>query len=415
PGPIVAGDLFYPIQPATSGSIFISATVARDAASTWTAFGLRPDAAEGTAAGGVDFGRNTAATGFALFDYMDHKGASSGTARKPASGSGYPLTAGTYRIIGEVDYTGKTLRAWMWDGTTASLQFASPLVTESFTTGFTNTNSLHLRLGSGVATTWTDVKVRRVATSGEREALFNSLVSPASPATIAATDADGGETGDTTLEFTVTRTGDLSQPLTVQYTTAGDATLGSDFATLSGSVVIPASMASAVIPIQVLSDNEIEGDETLTLTLQEVAEPSSATVTIKDRPLHAYLHANALQSAGGDDDGDGISNILEFYMGTRANDPSSSAGVVAASAEGGIFKARFPRSKAAMDVEATVEWSTDLVHWFKSGESNGTQEAAIIRSVISPPEENPENIEAVLTITTGPAPSGVFLRLSVSE
>lgn len=414
-GPIVSGDLFYPIQPATSGSIFISATVTRDAASSWTAFGLRPDASDSTSAGGVDFGRNTASTGFALFDYMDHKGASSATARKAAAGSSYTLTAGTYRLIGEVDYTGKTLRAWMWDGTTGSLQFGFPLVTESFTTGFTNTNSLHLRLGSGGATTWTDVKMRRVATSGEREALFNSLVSPGSPVTITVTDADGGETGDTTLEFTVTRTGDLSQPLTVQYTTGGNATSGSDYTALSGSVVIPASLASAVIPVQVLADNEIEGDETLTLTLQDVAVPSSATVTIRDRPLHAYLHANGLQSASADDDGDGVSNILEFYMGTRANDPSSYAGVVAASVEGGVFKARFPRSKAASDVEVTVEWSTDLVNWFKSGESNGTHEAEITRSVISLPEEDPESIEATLTISSGPAPSGVFLRLNVTE
>ncbi|RYD22360.1 MAG: hypothetical protein EOP87_27035, partial [Verrucomicrobiaceae bacterium] len=306
-GPVVSGDLFYPIQPATSGSLFISATITRDAASSWTAFGLRPTAAESTTAGGVDFGRNTASTGFALFDYMDHKGGSSATARKPAPGSTYTLGAGTYRIIGEVDYTGKTLRAWMWDGTAGSLEFASPLITEPFSTGFTNNDSLHLRLGSGGATTWTDVKVRRVATVAERQAMFNSLVSPGSPVTIDSTDTEGGETGDTTLAFTVTRTGDLSQPLMVHYTTSGTATAGSDYTALSGSVEIPATMASAVITIQVLPDNEIEGDETLTLTLQDVATPSSATVFIKDRPLHAYLHANGLLSATADDDGDGIS------------------------------------------------------------------------------------------------------------
>jgi hypothetical protein len=75
---------------------------------------------------------------------------------------------------------------------------------------------------------------------------------------VTASDPSAGETapgepanGGT---FTVSRTGDTTQPLTVNYTLAGTATAGSDYAALSGSVTIPAGAASATVDVAVLDD-----------------------------------------------------------------------------------------------------------------------------------------------------------------
>ncbi len=55
--------------------------------------------------------------------------------------------------------------------------------------------------------------------------------------------------GATNTDLVVTRTGSLSQPLTVPYTTSGTATPGTDYTALPGSVTIPAGASSAVIPV----------------------------------------------------------------------------------------------------------------------------------------------------------------------
>lgn len=236
--------------------------------------------------------------------------------------------------------------------------------------------------------------------------------------TIEATDAVAGEHGaDQSLAFTVTRTGPTSAPLQVSYSTAG-ATSGADFIALSGSVEIPAGSATAVIPVTVLPDELAEGPETLEIKLTASSAYSlntetSAMGTIADRPLQAYLFANGLGSAEGDEDGDGIKNILEYYMGTDADDSSSSSGVTAIAVGNGTFTARFARAKAATDVTVTVEWSTDLQSWHASGESNGSQTATVALQPVSPPEQDPETVEAVLSITTGPVPTSVYLRLAV--
>ncbi|RYD30551.1 MAG: hypothetical protein EOP87_16475, partial [Verrucomicrobiaceae bacterium] len=249
--------------------------------------------------------------------------------------------------------------------------------------------------------------------------LDSSTIPTVPVVSIAATDAVAGEYGaDQALAFTVTRSGPTDAPLTVSYGTSG-ATNGSDFATLSGSIEIPAGEASTVIPVTVLADDLAEGPETLVITLTDAPEydlatTASASATIADRPLQAFLFANNLTSADGDDDGDGVKNIVEYYMGTEGDDSSSSATVTAVSGGDGTFTARFPHHKAATDVEAIVEWSTDLITWHTSGGSNGSQTATIATQPVSPPEADPETLEAVLTVTGGPAPSGIFLRLKVA-
>ena len=104
---------------------------------------------------------------------------------------------------------------------------------------------------------------------------------------IAATDSTASEPS-TAGAFTVTRTGGgTASPLTVSYTVSGSATSGSDYAALSGSVTIPAGQSSATISIGPIDDTDMEGAETVILTLVDAAgysvgTPSTDTVTIAD-------------------------------------------------------------------------------------------------------------------------------------
>jgi hypothetical protein len=54
-------------------------------------------------------------------------------------------------------------------------------------------------------------------------------------------------------EWSVTRSGDITRPLTVTYTISGDQVTGRDFAPLTGKVSMPAGAQSARIPLEVLS------------------------------------------------------------------------------------------------------------------------------------------------------------------
>ncbi|MGK7890833.1 MAG: Calx-beta domain-containing protein, partial [Leptolyngbyaceae cyanobacterium] len=88
--------------------------------------------------------------------------------------------------------------------------------------------------------------------------------------------------------FTVARSGgDLSQEVTVNYTIDGTAESSTDYTELSGTVTIPAGQTEAQIILTPVDDDLIEGDETVSITLQAseayaVAAENSATATIVD-------------------------------------------------------------------------------------------------------------------------------------
>src|SRR5204862_2772236 len=63
--------------------------------------------------------------------------------------------------------------------------------------------------------------------------------------------------------FTVTRTGNTTGSLVVNYVVTGTATAGSDYTALSGTVTIPIGQASATITVPVLDDALVEGSETV--------------------------------------------------------------------------------------------------------------------------------------------------------
>ncbi|HOZ03810.1 MAG TPA: Calx-beta domain-containing protein, partial [Arenimonas sp.] len=114
---------------------------------------------------------------------------------------------------------------------------------------------------------------------------YTLTVSPPPSVTIAVAPASVSEDGATNLTYTVTRSLNLSSPTTVNITTSGTATSGTDYAGGVATVVIPASATTATITINPTVDSTVEADETVTLTVAAgagytVGAPSAATGTI---------------------------------------------------------------------------------------------------------------------------------------
>ena len=106
---------------------------------------------------------------------------------------------------------------------------------------------------------------------------------------IVATDATAAETGGDTGTFTLTRTGDTTGALAVNFTIGGTATNGADYPTLTSPVTIPAGQSTATITIAPTNDGVAEPEETVVLTLAAGAgytagTPNAATVRILAQP-----------------------------------------------------------------------------------------------------------------------------------
>ena len=238
-----------------------------------------------------------------------------------------------------------------------------------------------------------------------------------SAVSIQASDASAGEYGeDRDLAFTVSRSGPLTAALQIAYAAGGNATLGVDTSSLPNPLEIPVGQASATFHLSVLEDDLAEGSETLQIAIvapngYQIDGAATATAVIQDRPLQAFLHEKGLGAAAGDDDQDGVANVLEYYMGSV--DAAERRTIQALKTEQGNFVVRFPHAKGATDVNARIEWSADFLNWHASGESDGSRIATIATMTITPAEEDPEMLEATLEFSEGTAPEKVFLRLSV--
>ncbi len=115
--------------------------------------------------------------------------------------------------------------------------------------------------------------------------------------------------------FRITRSGNASVAVTVAYSVDGSATAGDDYAVLSGSVLIPAGQTSTDVIVTPVDDAELEGAESVTLTILPSTCPgtfpppadcysfganTSADVTIYDNeipPVRAVVEVAALNGA----------------------------------------------------------------------------------------------------------------------
>jgi hypothetical protein len=106
---------------------------------------------------------------------------------------------------------------------------------------------------------------------------------------IAATAPNADEASQVPGTFTVTRTGDPSNDLTVNYLVGGTAVNGTDYTAISTSVTIPAGASSQTITVTPMDDQAVVGNQTVVLSLLPdpngtyyVSADRQATVTIAD-------------------------------------------------------------------------------------------------------------------------------------
>ncbi|MGC4016596.1 MAG: Calx-beta domain-containing protein [Luteolibacter sp.] len=95
------------------------------------------------------------------------------------------------------------------------------------------------------------------------------------------------EAGPTAANFYFSRAVGTTGALTVNYTVSGTATNGTDYATLSGTCVIPDGAAGVNVPVTPIDDALAEGTESVTVTVASgtgysVDFPASATFEITD-------------------------------------------------------------------------------------------------------------------------------------
>ena len=187
---------------------------------------------------------------------------------------------GTYSVhivAGDPDYTDSTIRFNAENTLVASGSLSS---------------ASHFVDGTKVVTV-SDGKltISNAAGASNNKLCFVQITSVASGSSsgivsIAATDANASEVGPDTGTLTISRTGSTTASLTVDYAISGSATNGVDYDSLSGSVTIPAGATFADVTIKPHTDGIVEGNETVTLTLQAPSNftlgISSASVTIAD-------------------------------------------------------------------------------------------------------------------------------------
>jgi hypothetical protein len=111
---------------------------------------------------------------------------------------------------------------------------------------------------------------------------------------IAVADPAAAEGGLDQATFIITRSGDTSAPLDVEYRVVGTATAGTDYVPLPGSVSIPAGTASTIVTLTPIDDPSSEGAETVVILLHmhstyRVVASTSASASIADDDTSAQI------------------------------------------------------------------------------------------------------------------------------
>lgn len=164
-----------------------------------------------------------------------------------------------------------------------------------------------------------------------QSATVNLVDNDKSTISISANDVNAAETlaeeTNNPGQFTLTRTGDMTSSLTVNYLVAGTATNGQDYDDLTGNVTFAAGSSTAVVNINSINDGVYEGRETVRLVLQadstyKLGKTKSATVNLldNDKPTISISASdvNTSETLAGE-----ISNPGQFTLTRTGNTAAS--------------------------------------------------------------------------------------------
>lgn len=274
----------------------------------------------------------------------------------------------------------------------------------------------------------TDANYDPSTVNGGTGPLVNAGTLALSSATASVAESAGS------VSFTVSRTGGSAGPASIAYATAnGTATAGSDYTATSGTLNWADGETSAkTITIPVLDDTTSESSETLTLTLSGVAgaalgSPAAATITVTDDDDSSFAGWSSTinwnggdSSAGGDPDGDGVGNLLEYALGGNpVLGGASILPLVEALPDSTRLKISFNRDSSLTSLTYEVQAANEVGGaWTTIASSTGGAPFAnVSEGSFAVVETGSGNVKAV-TVTDGTLLSAGprrFLRLKVTE
>jgi len=253
-------------------------------------------------------------------------------------------------------------------------------------------------------------------------------VGPANQVSVTASTPQATEANTVAGVFTVTRTGDVTAPLTVRYTVDGTAVAGADYLALSGSVTIETGSSTAIASVIPIDDATYESNESVILTLAAdaaygIVSPRAATVTVISDDLPPDLTVTAVNvplTAGAGTDivvtdttrnqgtGRSLASSTGLYLSTNttwdAADVSLGSRTVsilsAATNETASTTVRIPPTTVAGSyyVLAKADWD-DAVR--ESIETNNTRASSVVKV-------GPDLVVSALTAPAAAAPGGAI-------
>jgi chitinase len=198
-----------------------------------------------------------------------------------------------------------------------------------------------------------------------------------------------GNSGTTTLQFTVQANQTAAADIAVGYTTAdGTATAGEDYvAVTAGSVTIPAGASEATFEVTVNGDTTVEEDETFTLNFTGPGgETASATATIENDDVAPPAAELSIDSPTVTEGNSGTTQLDFTVSLSRADDAAVT--VKYATADG---------SATVADSDYTANSGTLT---FAAGETSKTVSVAVAGDL---KVENDESLTVTLSDATGDA------------
>ncbi|PNJ94414.1 beta strand repeat-containing protein, partial [Cylindrospermopsis raciborskii] len=174
-------------------------------------------------------------------------------------------------------------------------------------------------------------------TIGTTSGVTGTITNDDTQVTLAVSPNSVAEDGNGDLVYTFTRTGVISNALTVNYTIGGTANNGSDYVSIGTSVTFAAGSSTATVTVDPTPDTTVEADETVILTLDSgtgytIGTTSGVTGTITNDDTQVTLAVSPNSVA---EDGNGdlvytftrtgvISNALtvNYTIGGTANNGS---------------------------------------------------------------------------------------------